>query len=328
MSNARVNTVTGPILPGEMGVTLPHEHLVFGYTGWDADQTMGPFDRRKVVETGVKVVNDLKSLGVKTLVEATCADQGRSPEILREIAEQTGLNIICTTGLYNEHEGGVAYWKFRGMLGDAEKEIYELFMKEITVGIRDTGIKAGCIKAASSHGAITEYEKKVFRAAARAQKETGVPIITHTEEGTMGPEQAELLIGEGVDPKRIQIGHMSNSTDMRYQIAVLDKGVFSAFDRMGIEVIAGCPYDREKIPILIGLLGCGYAGQLTLSHDYITAWLGRPLAVAPSSLPFLANWYPTHVLKNIVPTLQKAGVTREQVQTMLVDNPRRLFGGA
>lgn len=328
MNPVKVNTVTGPIAPEEMGITLPHEHIMYGYPGWQADQTVYPLDRRAVVNRMVGILEELKTFGLKTHVDATPADQGRDPEIYKEISEKAGVHIICSTGLYNETQGGSAYWKFRSMLGDISNELYELFLKEITVGIRGTGIKAGCIKVASSHGSITDYENKVFQAAARVHRETGVPIITHTEEGTMGPEQAELLTNAGVDPRRIQIGHMSNSTDMRYQLAVLDKGVFGAFDRMGIEVIAGCPYEREKMPVLIGLIRSGRAHQLMLSHDFIATWLGRPLPVNPADLPFLANWYPTHVFKNVIPALKAAGVTDAEIRTITVDNPRRLFGGA
>ena len=328
MSPRNVNTVTGPIAPEEMGFTLPHEHIMFGYPGWQADQTVWPLDRQAVVSRMVGIFQELKALGLKTYVDATPADQGRDPEIYKEISEKAQIHIICSTGLYNEAQGGSAYWKFRSMLGDITDELCELFLKEVTVGIRGTGIKAGCIKVASSHGAITDYEKKVFQAAARVQRETGVPIITHTEEGTMGPEQADLLTNAGVDPLRIQIGHMSNSTDMRYHLSVLDKGVFGAFDRMGIEVIAGCPSEREKMPMLIGLIRSGRANQLTLSHDFIATWLGRPLTVNLADLPFLATWYPTHVFKNVIPALKAAGVTDVEIRTMTVDNPRRLFGGA
>lgn len=327
MSKAKVNTVMGPISPEDMGVTLPHEHIMFGYPGWEVDQSVFPFDRAAVVNTMVGHLEELKPYGLKTLVDATPGDQGRNPEVYKEISEKTGINIICSTGLYHEGQGGAAYWKFRGMLSDIGQELYELFMKEITEGIRGTGIKAGVIKVASSHGCITDFEHKVFQAAAKAHKDTGVPVITHTEEGTMGPEQADLLIAEGVPANRIQIGHMSNCTDTKYHMAVMDKGVFGAFDRLGIEVIAGCPLEKESLPILMGLVGMGYANQLMLSHDFIATWLGRPLPVTLDDLPFLAKWHPTHVFKDIVPALKNSGATDEQIKTIIEDNPRRLYGG-
>ncbi len=327
MSNVNVNTVTGPIAPDELGITLMHEHILYGYPGWEGDQTIAPFDREAIVNTGVELLEQLKSLGVKTYVDATALDGARNPEIYREISEKTGVHIICSTGYYYEGEGSPTYFKFRSSLGDVSDEIYELFMKEITEGVRDTGIKPGVIKVGSSKGVITDYEKMMFQAAARVQKDTGVPIITHTQEGTMGPEQAELLISEGVDPARIQIGHMSDNLDMEYQLSTFKQGVYVSWDRMGLQGLVGCPMDEQRYPVIIDLIKKGYADKLMLSHDYIGYWLGRPLNIPEAALPLIANWHPTHLFKNIIPTLKQGGVTDEQIKTIVEDNPRRLFAG-
>lgn len=327
MSKVEVNTVLGPISPEDMGVTLPHEHIAYGYPGWEGDQTVAPFDRAAIVKAALEMMEQLKAFGVKTYVDATPNDGGRFPEILREVSEKSGVHIICSTGYYYEEEGMAAYWKFRRSLGDVSGEIYELFSKEITQGIRDTGVKAGAIKVGTGKGKITDYERMMFEVAARVQKDTGVPIITHTQEGTMGPEQAALLVSAGADPRRIQIGHMSDSTDIRYQLATLTHGVYVAFDRMGIQVLAGCPMDEERYGVLIGLIGTGHGDRITISHDYIGHWLGRPLNVPEAALPLIGNWHPTHLFKNVIPALKKGGVTEEQIQAILVDNPRRLFGG-
>ena len=292
MSDVKVNTVLGPISPDELGVTLVHEHIVYGYPGWEGDQTIAPFDREAVVSLALELMDQLKTLGVKTFVDATPNDGGRSPELLR-----------------------------------VSGELYELFAKEITEGIRDTGIKAGVIKVGTGKGAITDYEGMMLEAAAKVQKDTGVPIITHTQEGTMGPEQAALLISAGADPKRVQIGHMSDNTDIRYQLETLRHGVYVAFDRMGIQVIAGCPMDEERYPVLIALIGKGYSDRIMISHDYIAHWLGRPPNIPEEALPLIANWHPTHLFNNVIPELKKGGITEEQINTILVDNPRRLFGG-
>jgi len=327
MSSVKVNTVLGSITPDEMGVTLTHEHITYGYPGWEGDQTVAPLDREQVLKVSLEMMEQLKAFGVKTYVDATPNDGGRFPEILREVSEKSGVNIICSTGYYYEEEGMPAYWKFRRSLGDVSGEIYELFFREITEGIRDTGIKAGAIKVGTGKGEITDYERMMFEAAARVQKDTGVPIITHTQEGTMGPEQAALLVSAGSDPKRVQIGHMSDNTDIRYQLETLKHGVFVAFDRMGIQVLAGCPMDEERYGVLIGLIGTGHADRIMLSHDYVAHWLGRPLNVPEVALPLIGNWYPTHLFKNVIPALKKGGVTEEQIHTILVDNPRRLFAG-
>ena len=327
MKKTMVNTVTGAISSDEMGVSLMHEHILYGYPGWEGDQTIAPFDRQAIVSSGVEVLNQLKTFGVRTFVDATTLDGGRSPEIYKEISEKTGVNIICSTGYYYEGEGATTYWKFRSSLGDVSEEIYELFMKEVTTGIRDTGIKAGVVKVGSSEGVITDYEKMMFKAAARVQRETGVPIITHTQGGTMGPEQAKLLISEGADPAKIQIGHMCDNLDINYQLETLDQGVYVSWDRMGLQGIVGCPMDEQRYPVIIDLVKRGFANKLMISHDYIIHWLGRPLIFPKEVLPLLANWHPTHLFKNIIPALKEGGVTDEQIDTIIKDNPRRLFAG-
>lgn len=323
-----VNTVSGTISPDDLGITLMHEHILYGYPGWEGDQSIAPLNRELIVNNSVETLTQLKDeFGLNSYVDATALDGGRMPEIYREVSEKSGVHIICSTGYYFEGEGAPAYWKFRSSLGDVRDELYELYMKEVTVGIRDTGIKAGVIKVGSSQGCITDYEKLMFETAARVQKKTGVPIITHTQEGTMGPEQAKFLISEGADPKRIQIGHMSDNLDMDYQEAVFKQGVYVAWDRMGLQGLVGCPMDEERYPVMIELIKKGYADRLMISHDFILNWLGRPLNLPEEALPLVANWYPTHLFKNIIPALKKGGVTDDQIDRITRENPRRLFAG-
>jgi phosphotriesterase-related protein len=322
---AMVNTVLGPVASEGLGLTLMHEHLAFGFPGWYGDVTAAPFDRAAALETCGRNIEALKALGVRTIVDPTPNDCGRDPEFQREVAERTGINVIGATGYYYETDGAAAYFKFRGRFGaDVGAEIYDMFVREITEGIAGTGIKAGVIKLASSKGAITDYERLFFKAAARAQRETDVPIMTHTQDGTMGPEQAELLIAEGADPRRIVIGHMSDNVDIRYQVRTLAQGVNVAFDRMGMQ---GRVRDVERVACLVGLIGTGYANRIMLSHDVCINWLGRPMPFAANPSPALADWQVTNIFNKIIPALREGGVSEAQINTIFVDNPRRLFGG-
>jgi len=319
----RINTVTGPIDADRLGITLIHEHFLFGYPGWYGDLTMGPFDREACILAGIGMAERIKVYGVRTVVDATPNESGRDPEILKEIAEQSGLQIICATGYYYERGSAAPYFKARRALGKVENEIFEMFQKEHAVGIGKTDIKAGVIKLASSRDTITSYEQWFFKAAARASRELGVPIITHTQEGKQGPEQAALLISEGADPKRIMIGHMCGSTDMDYLLRTLELGVFIGFDRFGIEGVVGTPMDKRRIACLIGLIGLGYTDRILLSQDHVNYWLGRPgmSQLAP-------DVQPSHIFENILPALKEAGITEAQVRQMMVDNPKRLLMGA
>ncbi len=328
MAAKRVNTVLGPIAPEELGVTLMHEHVLYGYPGWEGDQTVAPFDRTTVINNAVAVLKDLKeNYGLKTYVDATPNDGGRNVDVLKEVSEKSEVNIVCATGYYFEGEGAPTYWKFRASLGDIREELYELFMKEATVGILGTGSKAGVIKVGSSMNQITDYEKLMFTAAARVQKDAGIPIITHTQHGTMGPEQADLLIASGANADHIQIGHMSDNLDMEYQEKTFKRGVYVAWDRMGLQGLVGCPMDESRYPVMIDLIKKGYGNRLMISHDFILNWLGRPLNLPEQAFPLIANWYPSHLFKNIIPALKKGGITDLQIRTIIEDNPRRFFAG-
>ncbi|MGD0915878.1 MAG: phosphotriesterase-related protein [Thermodesulfobacteriota bacterium] len=324
---SKINTVTGPIFPHEMGITLVHEHVIFGYGGWYANYSITPFDREMCINTALDTIKELKTYGVKTVVDVTPGDCGRDPELLKEISEKSEMNIICSTGLYTEGDGGSGYFKFRKMVtGDATDEIYELFAKEIKQGIGTTGIKPGVIKVATGDGNISPYEEMVLRAAGRAQKETEVPIITHTGgDATMGIEQADLLISEGADPKRISIGHMNGSSNIQYHLAIVGKGVYIVFDRFGTQALHRYMMGLEAFGFsdelskacVIGLISIGYEKRIMISHDYVWYFLGKtPI-----------NMNPSHIFKNIIPALKQAGVADEMISTIMVDNPRRLFTG-
>ena len=323
----KTQTVLGPVAPDTFGKTLIHEHFVFGFPGCEGDITLGPFDRDACVRSGLEMVDKIKSHGVNTVVDVTPNDCGRNPLLLQEISEKSGINIICASGYYSEEEGGTPYFKLLSKFGDGVAQIYDMFKKEVTDGIGSTGIKPGVFKLASSKGVITDYEQMFFKAAAKVSKENGVPILTHTEEGTMGPEQADLLIAEGADPKRIMIGHIGGSTDIDYLMSILEKGVYIGFDRFGIEGQVGTPPDSHREACLIGLIGLGYASQIMLSHDWVNFWLARP-GISEILSMVMPNWKPTHIFEDVLPVLRKAGINEEQISTMMVDNPRRFFEGA
>jgi phosphotriesterase-related protein len=316
-----VNTVLGPVSAGDLGLTLMHEHLAAHFAGWEFDPKGRPFDVETIAQSCAELLKAPMAHGVKTMIEATPMDAGRQPLVQKRVAELTGLNIVCCTGYHTEAQGASGYLKLRQLFGfDILTEIYEAYVQEITVGIRDTGIKAGMLKVSTGRGTISDYEQANLKAAARAQKETGVPIITHTEAGTMGPEQADILISGGADPKRIVIGHCGANADMRYLVSILEKGVSIAFDRMGIYLDMPAHIIRANI---IGLIGAGYVDRIMLSHDCIGWWLGREPAI---SIP-TPDWSYTHIFTSVIPALKEAGVSDEKINTIMVGNIRRLFGG-
>jgi phosphotriesterase-related protein len=317
-----VQTVTGPCAPEELGITLVHEHLMVGWPGWEAEAPADRAARREHVARCVDRLAELHDLGVRTLVDPCPIDLGRDVAFMGEVAARSRVRIVCATGLYKEDMGATAYFKFRRQFGDALGEMRDVFVREVTEGIGDTGIRAGVIKVATGAGRITPYEEQVLRAAARAHRATGVPITTHTDEGTMGPAQLAILIEERVDPRAVVIGHCCGQSDVSYHLRLLDQGAYLGFDRFGLELIHP---DRERLAVLIGLLGVGFERQLVLSHDTVWCWRGRAPTLSRDALP---HWEPTYVLRTVVPRLRAAGVAEGKIQAMLADNPRRWFAEA
>lgn len=323
MPRRTIQTVTGPIELDQLGTTLMHEHLVIGMGGWQAD-TLRPGPRRdEMIRICVDRVAQLKDRGVRSMLDPCPNDLGRDVELAAEVAARTGFHIVCATGLYTEHLGGAGYWHHRGLFGSVVEAMAELFIHEITVGIGDTGIRAGVIKIASSAHKITDYEYSVLRAAARASNETGAPITTHTDRGTMGDVQQAELVKLGVPPHRIIIGHSCGTADHAYHLRIIDGGSYVAFDRFGLNVLF--PDDR-RIESLAALLKKQRERQIVLSHDSVWCWRGEPIpSMFAARLHDGVALNPTHLHDNILPRLLDAGVTRQQIHAMLVDNPRRFF---
>lgn len=320
-----VNTVTGPVDVDQLGPTLMHEHLLIGYPGWEADTLRPGSSRDAMVATCVGKIEAMQAQGVRSMLDPCPNDLGRDVTLAKEVAERTGFNIICATGLYKEDEGGYAHWHFRREIGSAIEQMAELFVHELTRSIGDTGVRAGIIKVATGVGQITDYEYCVLEAAAIASLETGAPITTHTDQGTMGDAQQQFLTGKGVPAHRIIIGHSCGSADHDYHTGILDRGSYLGFDRFGLELLVP---DAQRVEALVTLLKQRRETQIVVSHDGVWCTRGEPFpqAILDTMDPEVL-FDPTHFHRRIVPRLLEAGISQEQVDTLLVDNPRRFFAG-
>ena len=319
--NKTVMTVTGPIPLDSLGMTLMHEHFTFAYPGWFADDSLAPYNREAAEAVCLGVLEDVKKLGVKTIVDATPADVGgRDPILLRDLSAKSGVNIIASTGLFPERVGAANYYKWQSTMRgrNLEEDLYELFSTELNVGIRGSGVRAGLIKVATWDPAISDYESTVIKVAVRVAKETGVSIITHTEGATVGPAQQELFLRFGANPERIMIGHQNNSEVLEYALSQIEKpGFYLGFDRVN-PLMSTASEDNA-----VSLVVQGYGNRILLSHDCIFMWLGRPGNLPPQ----YADWRPDFLFKKLLPKMKAAGVTDEQIRGTLEDNPRRFFGG-
>jgi phosphotriesterase-related protein len=321
-----INTVTGRARPEELGSTLVHEHLLIGYPGWQMDALAPRFRRNDALSRGVDKLQELRSYGVATFLDPCPMDLGRDVEFMADVAQRSGMRIICTTGAYKQNEG--LTYTFGAL---PVEDITAIYVKELTEGIGESGIRAGLVKVATGAPTMTEYERKLLVAGGRAAAAVGCPVITHTDDASLGLEQIEVLTAQGVPAHRILVGHSDGRDDHEYHRSLADKGSYVGFDRFGIEFLHP---DEQRIESVAKMVDAGYVRSLCLSHDATCAgWLGRPVfggkhvATAEAIAAAMPKWEATHLFKRILPRLRERGVTEADVQTIFVDNPRRYFRG-
>lgn len=316
-------TVAGPIDASALGVTSMHEHLLIGMPGWEYD-TSYKYDRKTVVKKCVEQVLAAKEYGLNSFVDATPSDLSRDPELFKAIWQETGVNVICATGLYTQAEGNNAFWRllkdFKGY-DEAFKRLTESYIKDIEVGIGDSGVKCGVIKLSAGKNQISDFELLSIHAGVQAQKETETPIISHTGSPDVGPEMARHLIEYGADPGKTMIGHMCDTDDIACLESTLSTGVYIGMDRFGLDMIF-C--DDKKCNTLCALVEMGYIEQLLLGHD-CTIFNHAGDLVPEANLAAMPYWNMSGLFRKFLPECRELGLSESQVHTLLVDNPRRFF---
>jgi phosphotriesterase-related protein len=307
---ASINTLRGPVDTSKLGSTLMHEH-VFTKSPGVFEAWPHLWDREGEVARAVKTFRELKAAGIDTIVDLTTVDLGRDPEMLKAVADQVELNIIMATGVWRYPP---RYFTPRNI--DA---VADLFVKDIEEGVHPTGAKAAIIKQATEP-TVDELNEAMLRAGARAHRRTGVPISTHTDVKTQaGLAQQDVFESEGVDLSRIVIGHSGDSDDIDYLTKIMKRGSFIGMDRFGLDFFLPT---EKRIATVATLCRMGYAGQMVLSHDTNCFMDTIPPAVKATRMP---KWHFLHITNDILPALREQGVTEEQITTMLVENPRKIF---
>ncbi|ODQ93943.1 phosphotriesterase [Mycolicibacterium holsaticum] len=266
-------------------------------------------------------LNELKANGVDTIVDLTVIGMGRYIPRIARVAAATELNIVVATGVYTYNDVPM-YFHFTapgGMLGDVEPMV-EMFVRDIEVGIADTEVKAAILKCATDEPGVTPGVERVLRAVAKAHRQTGAPISTHTHAATRrGLDQQRIFADEGVDLSRVVIGHCGDTTDLGYLEELIGNGSYIGMDRFGVDVFLSF---EDRVNTVAQMCERGHADKMVLSHDAacFIDWL--PEEVVPVAMP---NWHYLHIHHDVIPALKQRGVSDEQLTTMLVDNPRRIF---
>jgi phosphotriesterase-related protein len=316
-----LNTAAGAIDTADLGVTLMHEHVFIMTTEIMENYPEGWGDGAKREADAIVRLDELKSRGVATIVDLTVVGLGRYVPRIARIAAATELNIVVATGLYTYNDVPM-YFHFRGPgtpLGGPEPMV-EMFVRDIEHGIADTGVKAAILKCATDEPGVTPGVERVLRAVAQAHRQTGVPISTHTHAETKrGLEQQAIFAEEGVDLSRVVIGHSGDTTDIGYLEELIASGSFIGMDRFGVDAFLSA---EDRVKTVATMCERGHAEKMVLSHDASCYFDALPEATLPVALP---NWHYLHIHDDVIPALKARGVTDEQLTTMLVHNPRRIF---
>ncbi len=315
-----VETVRGPIETSGLGTTLMHEH-VFVLTPDMANNYPAGWDEEVRVADAIDKLRRLKALGIDTIVDPTVVGLGRYIPRIQRVNEQVDIAIVPATGMYTYNDVPFPFhFQGPGTLLDGEEPMVGMFVGDITEGIAGSSVRAAFLKCAIDAPGMTPGVERIMRAVARAHRLTGAPITVHTDaHNQSGIEAQRVLREEGVDLSRVVIGHCGDSTDLSYLRSIADAGSYLGMDRFGIDILL--PFE-QRVETVAALCAQGYAEKMVLSHDascYID-WFPQGLlgSVAP-------NWQYEHISRDVLPALAEQGVTEDQINTMLVDNPRRYF---
>lgn len=299
-----VRTVLGDIAKEELGLTYSHEHLWSCPPPHQKDRDLEIMDYEKSL---YELLN-FKSVGGKTLVEASTLDYGRNGEKLRKMAVDSRVHIVATTG-FNKYPY-FPDWVEKETI----EQIKDRLVRDITVGMDGTDSKSGFIKTGSWYQMIHPLEEKVTRAVARAQLSTGAPVWIHTEAGTMGMEMLDILEEEGVDLTSVAVGHSDRNADPYYHLKLAERGAYVQFDGPG--KIKYYP-DSTRVMLIKNLIGHGYLNQLLISGDmgrksYLQAFGGGPGF--------------KYIITKFIPRLLDEGITKEAIDTIFIKNPASWLG--
>lgn len=335
-----VMTVLGPIAPEQLGVTLMHEHLLLDATPWFREpeaaslrpvaygpvsiEVLGilhndPFiclDNCRLFdeETTIDEVRRFRLAGGNTIVDPTCRGIGRDPLALQRVSRATGLNIVMGAGYYLEpaHPRHVRQMSLEAIAEEIERDVVD----------GDQGVRAGIIGEIGISKDFTPEEEKVLRAAARAQKATGVPLEVHLPGWERHAGRVlDVVAEEGGDLRRAILCHMNPSgEDFDYQAGLVARGAWLEYDMIGMDYFyadqqAQSPSDEENARAIARLRDAGLLGNVLLSQDiFIKIQLVR----------YGGTGY-AHILDHFVPRLRRHGFTNDDIATLLIDNPRRVF---
>ena len=303
----QVQTVLGPVAPGDLGFTLPHEHtkcsLWWIENRWDYWELIG--DEPRINEE----LAAYKALGGGTLVDVTPIGIGRDLARLARLSEATGLHIVAGAGWYRQAYYPAEARIDRRSIDDLADEIVQEFV--------EGPVRPGIIgEIGTDKPWVTAQEERVFRAAARAALRTGASVTTHAVQSDVGLAQLSILEDEGLDPARIVIGHCDSHPRIEHWREIVRRGAHVEADFLGMSFT---PLERAGEPKVVELISTllneGFEKQILLSQD---------VCHDSQLASYGGNGY-TYLQKSFLPRLVEAGVNAATIKMITVENPARLL---
>lgn len=302
-----VMTVSGPVPPRQLGVTLPHEHVLVDFAGADEVHPRR-YDREEVFEVALPHLQRFYDLGGRTLVECTPAYLARDPLLLRRLSQASGLHLLTSTGYYGAREDQHLP---AHTFSDSVDELAGRWIREWRDGIDDTGVRPGFIKIGVDGGPLSDIDQKLIRSAARMHRTTGLTIAAHTGPAVPAFEQLDVLREEGVDPSAWIWVHAQGEEDSERHVEAARRGAWVEFDGVHPDSI-----DRH-VALVVNMREAGLLNHVLVSQD--AGWYNVGEERGGTYRGYAA------LTTRLVPALQEAGLTNDELHRLLVTNPAQAF---
>lgn len=298
-----VHTVQGPVKLDALGMTLSHEHL-FSNFGLPIDET-DSYDETALFAQVIPYLQMLHGQGVRTIFDYTTSYFGRRADLLKAMADSTGIRIVTNTGIYgaadDRYVPSYAY--------DASAEdLAQRWIAEAENGIDGTGILPGFIKLAFDEGPVSDIDRKLFEAGLMTHLETGLSIAVHTGSNPDALKlQLKLLDEHGVHPSAWIWTHANWHDDLELLLDVADRGAWVSMDGVNSENI------DQYLNYIGRFMEVGLLDRLLISHD------GDAYPAGEDIRPFEA------ISKELIPAMRSNGFSESVINQLLVENPGEAY---
>ena len=300
-----IQTVSGAIPPEMLGVTLMHEHVLVDFIG--AEQVSASrYDANHAFTTVLPYLEQARGLGCRTLVECTPAYLGRNPLLLQRLSDASAVRILTNTGYY-----GAAKDRYlpRHAFTETADQLAARWIREFEHGIDGTPIKPAFLKIGVDEGPLSEVDAKLVRAAAITHRKTGLPIASHTSTGIAAMEELDVLERADVPLSSFIWVHAHNERDVNLLTRAASRGAWVEFDGVSPSSIA------RHVELVSHMKQRGLLDRVLVSQDAGWYRVGEPGG---------GGFRPYDSLFTVfLPALRSAGFQEDDVQRLLVTNPRR-----